>query len=241
MFVVFILLFLACLGAMILGLIKPSTFNKVFKGGVSRKKITLVFGIAAIVCFVIAIAITPEDLDKENKDGASKKVEANIDVSSNKSLDQRVADVLKDSFGDKTNTEKQKVVGIEINKYDAKALAQYGYKADDNKVGLTITINSNENLTTNLQKVTMYDEAAKIAKAVFPLDQNIVDIIIWEQLPIKDQYGNVKDGTAMAFSISRPTFEKINWDNFSYRDLPQLLKSENISDNRNNYSELIKF
>jgi hypothetical protein len=120
-------------------------------------------------------------------------------------------------------------------------ISAYKYKSGETVVYPLIKINADENLTTNLQKSTMHDEAVKIAKAVFSVDQTIGDIIIWSQLPVKDQYGNVKDDTAIIYSMSRSLFNKVNWGNFSYRDLPTLLKTEHNIDDRNNYSESIKF
>ena len=158
-----------------------------------------------------------------------------------KSDEEKITDAINTSLGSKTNTDKQRVVSVEIDKYDAKMLSTYKYKSGESVVGLLIKINADENLTTNLQKGTMHDEATKIARAVFPINQTIGDIIIWSQLPVKDQYGNIKDDTAIVYSISRSLFNKINWSNFNHRDLPALLKSENSTDDRNNYFENIKF
>jgi hypothetical protein len=120
-------------------------------------------------------------------------------------------------------------------------LAMYKYPSDAPISGILVKINASENLTTNLQKGTMSDEAVKVFQAVFPLDHNIGDIIIWSQLPVKDQYGNLKDDTAIVYSMSRSLFDKINWTNYNHRDLPILLKSEGKIDDRNNYYESIKF
>lgn len=158
-----------------------------------------------------------------------------------KSDEEKITDAINTTLGSKTNTDKQRVVSVEIDKYDAKMLSTYKYKSGESVVGLLIKINADENLTTNLQKGTMHDEATKIAQVVFPIDQTIGDIIIWSQLPVKDKYGNIKDDTAIVYSISRSLFNKINWSNFNHRDLPTLLRSENSVDDRNNYFESIKF
>ncbi len=155
--------------------------------------------------------------------------------------EEKITDAINTSLGSKTNTDKPRIVSVEIDKYDAKMLSIYKYKSGESVVGLLIKINADENLTTNLQKGTMHDEATKIAQSVFPINQTIGDIIIWSQLPVKDQYGNIKDDTAIVYSISRSLFNKINWSNFNHRDLPTLLKSENSVDDRNNYFESIKF
>ena len=101
-------------------------------------------------------------------------------------------------------------------------------------------INASENLTANLQRGTMEDEAAKIFQSVFPLEADIGDVSIWSQLPVKDKYGNTKDDTAITFVMSRPVYEKINWASFDYHDLPDLLNSENSTDDRNGSHELVR-
>lgn len=158
-----------------------------------------------------------------------------------KTLEERITNTINTSLGSQTNTKKPRVVEVILDPYKQSMLTEYGYKGGESITGVLIKINSDENLTTNLQKGTMHNEATKIAQAIFPLNSTIGDIIIWSQLPVKDQYGNVKDGTAIVYSIARPLFNKINWSNFNHRDLPTLLKSENRIDDRNNYYETIKF
>ncbi|MDP2630884.1 MAG: hypothetical protein Q8P56_05775 [Candidatus Uhrbacteria bacterium] len=158
-----------------------------------------------------------------------------------KTLEERITSTINTSLGSQTNTKKPRVVEVILDPYIPSVLTEYGYKGGESITGVLIKINSDENLTTNLQKGTMHNEATKIAQAIFPLNSTIGDIIIWSQLPVKDQYGNVKDGTAIVYSIARPLFDKINWSNFNHRDLPTLLKSENRIDDRNNYYEAIKF
>jgi len=262
MYGLFSFLFLICFVAMIVGLIKPGLFNKMLKGNASRKKIFLIFGGAALVFFIIAIATTPGDIgNQKNISGQTDqkaqnnstatpsttvqktepKTEQQTPPVTAKTLEEKITDAINASLGSKTNTNKPRVVSVEADKYTAALLAEYSYKSSDSVVGLLIKINSDENLTTKLQKGTMNNEATKIAQAVFPLDQTIGDIIIWSQLPVKDQYGNIKDDTAIVYSIARPLFNKINWSNFQHNDLPNLLRSESNIDDRNSYFEKIKF
>lgn len=136
---------------------------------------------------------------------------------------------------------KPRVVKVKLDTYSPVDLKYYGYKSTDKINGVTITINASENLTTNLQKGTMDDEAVKIFKTVFPLSSQLGDVAVWSQLPVKDQYANIKDDTAITFVMSRPVYEKINWENFNHRDLPSFLNSEKKTDDRNGSHELISF
>lgn len=156
-------------------------------------------------------------------------------------LEQQVTNKINEVLGPTSNMDKPTVVRVEVATYNDNDLKMYGYKPTDEVKGLLIIINASENLTTNLQKSTMADEAADIFQNVFPLSSQIGDIIIWSQLPVKDQYGNTKDDTAITYAMGRPLFAKINWSNFNHRDLPALLNNEDTADDRNGSYELIGF
>ncbi|MEN9912931.1 MAG: hypothetical protein RLY66_339 [Candidatus Parcubacteria bacterium] len=156
-------------------------------------------------------------------------------------LEEKIKGAIENSLKATTNTDKPRVISIEISKYKPVELTESGYKSTDSVSGLFIKVNSDENLTTNLLKGSMHDDAAKVFRAVFPLSEDFGDIILWSYLPVKDKYGNQKDDVAIVYSIARPLFSKINWSSFYSRDLPSLLTSEHEIDSRNNYHEAISF
>ena len=228
---------------MIVGFKKPSLFKLK-----SRKQALYIFGGAALLFCMIFGAISDKTLatkqthsTQPSQVNSPETQETQQPAPTPKTLEEKITDAINTSLGSKTNTDKQRVVGIEINKYDSKMLSAYKYKKGDSVVGLLLEINADENITVNLQKRTMHHEAAQIAQAIFPLDQTVGDIIIWSRLPVQDKYGNSKDDTAIVYSISRPLFDKINWDNLDYSNLPTLLQSEESIDDRNGYFEKIKF
>ena len=57
LFLVFLLLSIVCL---IAGIIKPTWFNKVFKGGATRKKTSLTFGICIVLFFILFGVTAPK-------------------------------------------------------------------------------------------------------------------------------------------------------------------------------------
>lgn len=238
----FSLLSFLCFIALIVGLVKPNVFSKLFKRNASRKKVGLAFGITLVILFFCVGITSPESNSQQASQKAKQQnTPVSVEPTPSKSLEQRLSDAIISAIGSKTNMGKQTLVKAEIEKYTAAELAAYGYKSSDSISRAFIQINSSENLTTNLQKGTMNNEALKIVRAVFPLDSNIGDVIIWSQLPVKDQYGNIKDDTAIIYAMGRPLYGKINWDNFSHNDLPSLLKSESSIDDRNGYMEKLKF
>ena len=120
-------------------------------------------------------------------------------------------------------------------------MQEFGYKAGAEVIGVIVKINASENITSNLQKQTLHKEAFNVLKNTFPLSPTIGDVVVWSYLPVKDKFGNVKDGIAISYAMSRPLFEKINWNGLNYSELPNLLKSEVRNDLRNAYTELIGF
>ena len=58
----FIFLFLVAFVCLIIGLIKPSIFNRVFRREMNRKKNFYIFGIAFVVFFIIAMVTTPPEV-----------------------------------------------------------------------------------------------------------------------------------------------------------------------------------
>jgi hypothetical protein len=154
-----------------------------------------------------------------------------------KAIEASITEVL----GSKNNTGKQVVRRVELTKYSPSMLKEYGYKTGTDISTAFIEINSSENLTANLQKGTMNTEAMKIFKAIFAQYPNIGDITLWSDLPMKDKYGNVSDDRAIIYSMARPLYDKVNWTNFYNNELPELLKSETRTDDRNNYVERVSF
>lgn len=229
-------------------LIKPARLFVINKLHLSlNRKVKLVL----VVAFLIIVGVTMDtDTQKEVATVQETKPQPVVTQSVAqtetapavpKTLEEKTTDAIVASLGAKNNTDKPRVVSVEVDKYNASVLSIYKYLSGSKINGILVKINASENLTTNLQKGAMHGEAVKVFQATFPLDPNIGDVIIWSQLPVKDQYGNLKDDTAIIYSMSRSLFEKVNWTNYNHRDLPALLKSENKIDDRNNYYESIKF
>lgn len=61
MLVILTLLLIVSLVALVVGLIKPNILGKILGKTASRKKVGLVFGIASLVFFIAAFAITPDE------------------------------------------------------------------------------------------------------------------------------------------------------------------------------------
>ncbi len=67
----FLLLFLVSFVCLIIGLVKPTIFSRFIKGEITRKKIGLIFGIAAVVFFVMFGMTT--DTSKQTQSNTNEK------------------------------------------------------------------------------------------------------------------------------------------------------------------------
>ncbi len=242
--------FISGLLFILVGIIPLPPFNKLLKDKFNLALSRYVKVGAMIVLIVIAGSLLenkPSEVATTVSNEIPTKTEPQVQevvvatAPKPKTLEEKITEAINSSLGSQTNTKKPRLVDVQVTKYTASMLSEYGYKSTDNISSILIIINSDENLTSNLQKSTMDNEASKLIQSIFPIDSNIGDIIIWSQLPVKDKYGNTKDDTAIIFSVSRPLSAKINWSNFNYRDLPTLLKSEEKVDDRNGYFEKIRF
>ncbi len=201
-----------------------------------------------LVFFLIVIStmVSGDSVSKVPTTNTQREAQVSIPVVNTtptkpKTLEEKIKDAIENKMGSNTNMGKTRVVSIEVTKYKPTELSTYSYKSTDEIKGVFIKINASENLTSNLQKSTLNKEASQLAQEVFKVSSEIGDIILWSQLPLADKYGNKKDGTAVAYSIARPLYEKINWTDFYYNKLPEVLKSEHSADDRNNYYEAIRF
>jgi len=223
-----------------------------FKGySIKKKAIIAIVFFMFFVTLVMALSGSFSESTKQPSQQGQKKSEQPSSEQTNttsytyktqentlaRQIEQKVIEVL----GEKSNLDKQRIVGIDVEKYKAVELQQFGYQANTDVVAVTVKINASENLTTNLQKGTMHDEAFKVFKNVFPLSPTMGDVLVWSYLPVKDKYGNIKDDVAITYSMARSLFEKINWNDLNHRELPNLLNSEAKTDWRNGYVELVKF
>lgn len=201
-----------------------------------------------IIVFIILLTLAGASIKEETTSEVVKEnptpvvaEQTQTPASTPQTLEEKVTGAITSILGSETNMKKQRVIGVEVDKYNASMLSEYGYKAGEEKVGLLVKINASENLTANLQKNTMHKEATQVFQNTFSTDPAIADIIVWSYIPVKDQYGNTKDDVGIIYSMSRELWKKINWANFQYTDLPGLLLSERKLDDRNSYFEKIKF
>ncbi|PFS38716.1 hypothetical protein [Bacillus thuringiensis] len=149
-----------------------------------------------------------EKEEKEAKEKAEKEQEAQEkakkdEENKEKKFKDNIEKIVKKSAG------RSNLQSVEINK-------NYDLPEPNNKVVLLNIENANDkvltwNNTTNiLKKLTKEKEIQKI-------------IFVWKA-ELTDTYGNKKTDPVMKMNIDRENLDKINFDNFDYKNIPNVVK-----------------
>ena len=80
----FLLIFFASIIALVVGLVKPTSFSRFIKGEITRKKIGTIFGIATIASFVLFAVTTDSSKNSNNEVTQQPVVENTQTVTENK-------------------------------------------------------------------------------------------------------------------------------------------------------------
>lgn len=103
-------------------------------------------------------------------------------------------------------------------------------KADSNRPEGSHMFTISLNITDYYNADSLYrntgELTAKLFQETFVSNPNAYDVIIWYYAEITDQYGNKENKVLISQGIDRPTYEKINWQNFDATKMCDFLKSE---------------
>ncbi|MEB8652480.1 hypothetical protein P4G96_27535 [Bacillus cereus] len=149
-----------------------------------------------------------EKQEKEAKEKAEKEQKAQEkakkdEENKEKKFKDNIEKIVKKSAG------RSNLQSVEINK-------NYDLSEPNNKVVLLNIENANDkvltwnNTTSILKKLTKEKEIQKI-------------IFVWKA-ELTDAYGNKKTDPVMKMNIDRENLDKINFDNFDYKNIPNVVK-----------------
>lgn len=133
-----------------------------------------------------------------------------------KSLKNKIAEIVNDKLGEETNNDKKRLKKIDVYAY---------VEGEDGPAGsklITVEYNGDDNLTTNLTKGSLTSDAEKIIQPISKLDSSIYTVVINAFLPLTDKFGNTRSGKVMTITLDKPTWQKINWENFIDDDFPDI-------------------
>ncbi len=79
-----------------------------------------------------------------------------------------------------------------------------------------------DQLTMNMTRDRLVLDMAAIAKAGYGSQYPVERLSLLGTFPLKDAYGNTKEGLVARVILPRPAYEKINWESFNVYDLFQI-------------------
>lgn len=121
----------------------------------------------------------------------------------------KVEKIIVDELKSKTNTDKDRIVSVEL------------LPEEDESLYFLITLNADENLTPELIRHGMLTNSKKIIEPISKIE-NMNKIVLRWHLPLVDSYGNSKDTEVLTINLEKDALDKINWDNFLVEKFPDV-------------------
>lgn len=171
------------------------------KGGVDKNSTVKVGFMGGELAYVIedGLLTKKKKLTKAEEDA----IQAQNDAAA---AESEITDVLHQVFGEKTTYNKQDTV------------QQVQYSPDSNTVN--IKVYAQDGLSNKGIKEGVWMDISKVLRQLKDKGYGTVSFDI--QYPLTDKYGNKSDGTVMSVSFNQDTLQKINWNNFDYKNIPNV-------------------
>jgi len=216
-------LLLASFVSLVVGLIKPNLLKKLFGETMGRKKIALVFSLSTLVLLVAAAMTDPSSAPKSTPTTIATHTKseepAKVAPTQPKTDEQILENQITQAIGSAGNlTSKISYRGVEIQKSDP------GRPKDTKMITVKIDITDFYNKSALLKDTGKV--SSQIFRAIYTSNIPAYDAFVWYYGETTDRYGNKKDDVILAYSIDKPTLEKINWQNFDTSKLCTFLQQE---------------
>jgi hypothetical protein len=185
-----VLLLLTSLICMIIGVIRPRTFEKLLKEKANRKTIMfLSFGLMVISLILLS-----------NTDGTKSKNAVNSQSGSTvpQTKQDSIRKYINEAIGEENNAGKQSIVDINM-------LPAVNHDA------VQIKFNSSSNITNNLTRQTIVSDMSKIYISLYNSPLKWERLVLCAYLPLVDSYGNESDGLVFKTELKIDEANKINW------------------------------
>lgn len=123
-------------------------------------------------------------------------------TTSPKTPEQTIEDRIRASVAKRTNTNKNKIIEMQINK-----------AFDNNKEYIVlVSINGDDNLSDDWIKRSIRGDMAYIYIALYKQPVGVREAVVFAYFPMIDKYGNTSDKMVMKTSLDRTEAQKINWN-----------------------------
>lgn len=238
----FILLSFACLIMLLIGIVKPNLFKKKSGEAFTRKEIAITC-VFLFIIFLFLTGLTAEKNGQSKTDSTPLAAQKNNPILTEKisiintpttkpmvtplptkplTLEEKIKSILPESMS-------EVIIDIE-DAQDFQTFASINGMKD-------ITIYANHTGTywnVQMMKEATWMEASNIIQKIFPLDSTIHGVIIMNEIPVTTAYGKKDKDALTTISISRDIFNKIEFNNFDYKNIPTIadsyVENHNIKD-----------
>lgn len=205
------LVFLICL---IVGLIKPQSFSKLFGLTVTRKKIGLVFGAPALIAFILFEATTPVAHPPEQKNTQSVVADVKIPVKTE-------PPTTTPAVVQKELTTIDKLWMALDSSIGSRKLYDIGYVESTKTVKLTLTDLAAWDENSIVKDA--YAALVKYGSEAFKIDA--VDLVTIDvKTEMQNQYGKSSLQDVIVITMPRDEFEKYDWNALKYKPISQQIK-----------------
>ncbi|WP_100065148.1 hypothetical protein [Miniphocaeibacter massiliensis] len=191
--------------------------------------------ISAIV-FIVCLINTPDK--KDNKDKSNKPTSKTEEKSTEKETKESIASKETEApFSNKQDTLDK--IGIKIFGDDYKnAKMNWDYTTikykEDGSIDeenstidyLAVDVKLSDNLTENMTIKGFLMKVSDYLKTT--IDVNYNRVFIGAKAEFKDQYGNLKEQYAVKIILNKEEVNKINFENFDYKNLPDIAESFDV-------------
>ncbi|MGE7766682.1 hypothetical protein [Peribacillus sp. NPDC096540] len=142
---------------------------------------------------------------EEPKKEETKKAEPKKELT----LDDKVTKQINKKFGKETNTDKKRIIELTIND-------NLGTDKEGDKI-ILLTLTGDENLTTKMAIKGMLMKSKDAFQQVFK-NKEAEEVTLFWQYPMIDAYGKSKDENVIKITLTKGTFDKIEWKTFDYKN-----------------------
>ena len=208
----FLLLFFISIVSLVLGVIKPSIFSKFLRGWATRKGVTKIFGIAAVILFILFGITTDSNKTKQidtNQQTTKKITEQKTETQTSQeqteskkplSEEEQIRKLISEQLKGDNNLGKPYIRKIDV------------IKQVNGGWGVFVEYNADDNLTKNLRKIGIEKKMSEIYIALYTSGKDIRSASVSAYFPLVDKYGNESDGVVYKSILDKKEADKINWN-----------------------------
>ena len=195
----FIFLFLVAFVCLIIGLIKPSVFNRVFRREMNRKKTSLIFGVAFVVFFIIAGVTTPPETTVAPTAQTNTPVK-NKTAPTPLSEQDQIKQIISNELKGNNNRSEPYLRNTNVS------------QQADGTWNVAVEYNADDNLTKNMIKEGMETTMSKIYEDLYRNNSHNIGLAtVSAFFPMTDKYGNTQDDIVYTSQLASDEAQKVNW------------------------------